>query len=180
MTQRVMVYIDGSNLYHALRNAEGRADLDFSKFANKLVGEDRQLVRTYYYIAPVDRTKQPKQYQAQQKFFDALQKIDYFELRLGRLVYSKGWPGVPPTEKGVDIRIATDMLTHAVAGIYDVAVLVSGDTDFVDAVQAVKGRGLHVEAALFPAFGSQTLRDAIDKEITLDSDFLSDCWFEAP
>ena len=176
MPQRVMVYIDGSNLYHSLRNAEGRADLDFSKFANKLVGEDRHLVRTYYYNAPLDNRQQPKQYQAQQKFFDALRRVDYFELRLGRLAYNKGRPDVPPTEKSVDILLATDMLVHAVAGIYDVAVLVSGDTDFVDAVQAVKIRGLHVEAALFPGSGSRYLRDAADKVISLDSTFLSGCW----
>ena len=175
MGQRVMVYIDGSNLYHSLKHAEGRTRLDLSKFSKKLVGPDRQLVRTYYYNAPLDHKKQPEQYRSQQKFFDALRRIEYFEVRLGRLVYSKGWPGIPPTEKGVDIRIATDMLVHAVADNYDVAVLVSGDTDFVDAVLAVKSRGLHVEAALFPGFRSHKLRDAVDKVISLDSNFLSDC-----
>ncbi len=139
MTQRVMVYIDGSNLYHYLRYSESRTNLDFSKFANKLAGKDRHLVRTYYYNAPLDQMKQPEQYRAQQKFFSSLRKIDYLEVRLGRLSYNKRRPDVAPTEKGVDIRLATDMLLHAVAGIYDVAVLVSGDTDFVDAVQAVKG-----------------------------------------
>lgn len=171
-----MVYIDGSNLYHALRNAEGRTDLDFSKFANKLAGEGRHLVRTYYYNAPLDYKRQPQQHLAQQKFFDALRRVDYLEVRLGRLSYNKQRPDVPPTEKSVDILLATDMLMHAVTGIYDVAVLVSGDTDFVDAVQAIKGRGLHVEAALFPGSGSRYLRDAADKVITLDSAFLSGCW----
>ena len=176
MPHRVMVYIDGSNLYHSLRNAEGRTDLDFSKFADKLVGPDRQLVRTYYYNAPLDSKKQPEQYQAQQKFFDALRRIDYFELRLGRLAYNKLRPDAPPTEKSVDILLATDMLMHAVTGIYDVAVLVSGDTDFVDAVQTIKGRGLHFEVGLFPDSGSRYLRDAADKVISLDSTFLSRCW----
>ena len=176
MADRVMVYIDGSNLYHSLRNVVGRTDLDFSRFSNKLVGADRDLVRTYYYNAPLDHKKQPEQYLAQQKFFDALRRVDYFEVRLGRLAYNKNRPDVPPTEKSVDILLATDMLVHAVAGIYDVAVLVSGDTDFVDAVQAVKARGLHVEAALFPGSGSRYLRDAADKVISLDSAILSECW----
>lgn len=34
-------------------------------------------------------------------------------------------------EKGVDVRIATDMITLAGADDYDVAVLVSSDADFV-------------------------------------------------
>ncbi|MCE2405363.1 MAG: NYN domain-containing protein [Dehalococcoidia bacterium] len=105
----------------------------------------------------------------------ALRRIDYFEVRLGRLVY-RGWPSVPPYEKGVDIRLGTDMLAHGVAENYDVAILVSGDSDFADAVQAVKDRGLHVEAALFPASGSQRLRDVVDKVTLVDLDFLGDCW----
>ena len=110
MPDRVMVYIDGSNLYHSLNQAVGRTDLDFSKFSQKLVGSDRQLVRTYYYNAPVDQTKEPDRYRGQQRFFQALKRIDYFEVRLGRLVY-RNWPSVPPYEKGVDIRLGTDMFT---------------------------------------------------------------------
>lgn len=175
MADRVMVYIDGSNLYYSLRQMTGRKDVDFSKFARKLVGSNRQLVRTYYYNAPIDQDKEPDRYKGQQKFFQALRRIDYFEVRLGRLVY-RGWPDVPPYEKGVDIRLGTDMLAHGVAGNYDVAILVSGDSDFADAVQAVKDRGLHVEAALFASSGSQRLRDVVDRAIPLDVNFLNDCW----
>ena len=175
MADRVMVYIDGSNLYHSLKQAFGRTDVDFSKFSQALVGEDRQLVRTYYYNAPVDQKREPMRYRNQQKFFHALRRIDYFELRLGRLVY-RGWPSVSPFEKGIDIKLGTDMLVHGVSQNYDVAILVSGDTDFVDALQAVKDRGLNVEAALFPSSGSQRLRDVVDKVIPLDAQFLGSCW----
>ena len=175
MPDRVMVYIDGSNLYHSLNEAAGRTDLDFSKFSQKLVGSHRQLVRTYYYNAPVDQTKEPDRYRGQQRFFQAVKRIDYFEVRLGRLVY-RNWPSVPPYEKGVDIRLGTDMLVHGFARNYDVAILVSGDTDFADAVQAVKDRGLHVEVALFNPAGSQRLRDVVDKVTPVDLSFLSDCW----
>ena len=175
MADRVIVYVDGSNLYHSLKQTAGRADLDFSKFSQKLVGAHRQLVRTYYYSAPVDQAKEPQRYRDQQRFFQALRRIDYYEVRLGRLVY-RGWPSIPPYEKGVDIRLGTDMLVHGVAHNYDVAVLVSGDTDFADAVQAVKDRGLHVEVALFSPTGSQRLRDVADKVVLVDQSFLSDCW----
>ncbi|MCE2405362.1 MAG: NYN domain-containing protein [Dehalococcoidia bacterium] len=69
MADKVMVYIDGSNLYHSLTKTAGRTNLDFSKFTNKLVGSDRQLVRTYYYNAPVDQFKEPQRYKLQQRFF---------------------------------------------------------------------------------------------------------------
>lgn len=48
----VNVYIDGSNLYHLLRNCIGRTDLDFLAFAQKLT-RARQLQRIYYYTAPI-------------------------------------------------------------------------------------------------------------------------------
>ena len=50
-------------------------------------------------------------------------------------------------EKGVDVRLATDMVAMGLQNRYDVAVLVSGDGDFADAVQIVKDAGKHVELA---------------------------------
>ena len=90
---KVNVYIDGSNLYHTLNSVMGRTDLDFSRFAEKLAG-DRRLQRIYYYTAPIDQTKQAETYRVQQRFFEALRRVDYLELRLGRLIY-RDWPNVP-------------------------------------------------------------------------------------
>ena len=175
MPDRVNIYIDGSNLYHGLRDVAGRTSLDFGRFATKLVGE-RRLIRAYYYNAPIDQDRDPDTYRSQQKFFQALRATDYFEVRLGRLVYLDSWPATPPHEKGIDIKIAIDMLTHGQGHIYDVAILVSGDTDFADAIYAVKELGRHVEVALFPSSASERLREAADHTITIDHAFLSGCW----
>lgn len=59
---------------------------------------------------------------------------------------------------------------------YDVAILVSGDSDFADALQAVKDLGRHVEVALFGTRGSQRLREVADKVIEIDLSFLASCW----
>ena len=172
---RVMVFIDGSNLYHSLRDYFKRSDLDFEKFYHKLVGV-RRLVRVYYYNAVVDQTKDAQQYANQQRFFDKMRRLPYLEIRLGRLIY-RGWPTTPPYEKGIDIKLATDMLVHAFRENYDVAILVSGDTDFADALQAVKDQGKHVEVALFGGgSSSQHLRDVADKVIILDQNYLQGCW----
>lgn len=102
--------------------------------------------------------------------------VPYFEVRLGRLVY-RNWPVAPPFEKGIDVRLATDMLTHAHRGNFDVTLLVSGDSDFADVLQAVKDQGKHVEVALFgSATSSIKLRDVADRVITLDAAFLTKCW----
>ena len=50
-------------------------------------------------------------------------------------------------EKGVDVRLATDMVTNGFKNLYDVAILISGDADFSHAIQAVKDVGKHVEVA---------------------------------
>ncbi len=173
--ERVAIYIDGSNLYHSLKNEFSRTDLDFEKFCNKLLGK-RYLVRIYYYNVPLDQTKEPDQYKDQQKFFSRMRRLPYLETRLGRLIY-RNWPNEPPYEKGLDVKLATDMLVHGFQDNYDTITLVSSDSDFADALQALKDKGKHVDIALFGStWASQHLRDIADKVITLDADFLSQCW----
>lgn len=172
---RVMVFIDGSNLYHSLKKFFQRADIDMGKFAEKLL-DKRRLIRTYYYNAVVGRREEPERFKDQQAFFNSVAAVPYMELRLGRLVYVN-WPNSPPYEKGVDVQLATDLLTHSFKNNYDVAVLVAGDNDYVGALQAVKDNGKHVEVALFgKERTSHQLREVADRIITIDGRFLRGCW----
>ncbi|MFH0847186.1 MAG: NYN domain-containing protein [Chloroflexota bacterium] len=172
---RVMIFIDGSNLYHSLKKFFKRADIDMGKFAQKLL-EKRRLVRTYYYNARVGRREEPERYKDQEAFFESVASVPYTELRLGRLVYIN-WPNTPPYEKGVDIQLATDLLTHSFKNNFDVGVLVAGDNDYVGALQAVKDNGKHVEVALFgKERGSRQLREVADRIINIDGHFLRGCW----
>ena len=176
MAERVMIFIDGSNLYHSLKNYFKRTDLDIGKFCRKLL-ERRQLVRIYYYNAKVGQRQEPELYKQQQAFLSGINAIPYTELRLGRLVYTSNWPTVPPYEKGTDVQLATDMITHSYKSNYDVGILVAGDNDFAGAVQAVKDNGKHVEVALFGKQGtSQQLRAVADRVISINSRVLKDCW----
>ena len=170
--QRVMIFIDGSNLYHSLKKNKV-LNIDYSKLIKLLIG-DRYLVRVYYYNAPVNRKENEEKATAQQKFFNALSKIDRFELRLGRLEpRPKKCPEcnaslLTHTEKGVDIMIATDMLAMAHRKSCDTAILVSGDGDFSYAVQAVKDFGINVEVACFKKNLANHLKKTADKIIYLD------------
>jgi uncharacterized LabA/DUF88 family protein len=175
MTERVMIFIDGSNLYHSLKNFFKRTDIDIGKLGSKLL-DKRRLIRIYYYNAKVGLKEEPARYRDQQAFFASVSAIPYCELRLGRLVYIN-WPNTPPYEKGVDIQLATDMITHSFKNNYDVAVLVAGDNDYVGALQAVKDNGKNVEVALFgKERTSRQLRVATDKVITINGRFLRGCW----
>ena len=169
--ERVMIFIDGSNLYHSLKSQFGHADINFEAFCRKLTG-DRNHVRSYYYNAPIDQTKEAEHYQDQQKFFQDMRRIPYLEVRLGRLVY-RNWPSEPPYEKGIDVMMTTDILLLSFRDTFDTLIMVGGDTDLADALQAVKDMGRHVEVALFGApWTSQRLRDVADRIIKIDGNFL--------
>lgn len=171
MENRVAIFIDGSNLYHALHGTCGRHDLNFAEFTNKLCGS-RRLLRTYYYNVLQDPTQRPDSYREQQEFLDILRKTPYLEVRLGSMKIAQGIA----VEKGVDIMLATDLLTFAWNDFYDVAVLVSGDSDFTYALQAVKNMGKHVEVAYFESGVSKDLLDVADNRHLLDRSFFRDLW----
>ena len=172
---RVMIFIDGSNLYHSLKSYFKRTDIDIGRFCRKML-DRRRLIRIYYYNAVVGRKEEPERYRDQQSFFTSVRSIPYFELRLGRLVYIN-WPNAPPYEKGVDIQLTTDLLTHGYKNNYDVAILIAGDSDYVGALQAVKDNGKNAEVALFgKERTSRPLREVADRIITIDGRLLRGCW----
>lgn len=169
--ERVVIFIDGSNFYHCLMAEFHRADVDFSKLAQTL-SMGRRLIRTYYYNAVVRREEGEERYQSQQRFFENLKRVPYLDLRLGRLEKRGG----TTVEKGIDVKVATDMLWQAHNNVYDTAILVSGDADYVPAVEAVKAIGKHVEVAFVTSGRSLDLQQTADKFIALDTSVLSACW----
>ena len=58
-------------------------------------------------------------------------------------------------EKGVDVRMATDMISLAWVDNYDIAVLLSSDRDFVPVAQFLETRGIKVIHGAFPPKGAQ-------------------------
>jgi uncharacterized LabA/DUF88 family protein len=171
MEDRVAIFIDGSNLYHALRANLGRHDLNFAEFASRLCGS-RRLFRTYYYNVLQDQTQRPDGYRDQQEFLDILRRTPYLEIRLGGTKVAQGIP----VEKGIDIMLATDLLYFAWNDFYDVAVLVSGDSDFAYALQAVKNMGKHVEVAYFESGISKDLLNIADNRHPLNRSFFTGLW----
>lgn len=176
--ERVMIFIDGNNLYHSLKHVIGKTNLEFEKFSRRLAGE-RQLIRTYYYNAPLNRDDDDDKHRQQQSFFDSLDSVPYLTKRFGRLERRNVRHTLPdgtfistPTyvEKGVDTHIVIDMLTFAFKDTYDTAILVSGDEDFTVVVEKVKELGKHVEVANLG--GSFILRQSADKYVLIDHQFL--------
>ncbi len=171
MEKRVAIFIDGSNLYHALQTNFKQHNLNFTAFASKLCGQ-RHLFRIYYYNVLQDPIQRPDGRKEQQDFLDALQKIPYLEIRLGGTKLSQG----VPVEKGIDIMLATDLLYFAQNDSYDVAILVSGDADFTYALQAVKNMGKHIEVAYFESGVSRDILNVADEQHLLNRSFFGGLW----
>mgnify|MGYP001160847051 FL=1 len=168
---RVMVFIDGSNLYHVLSQQCGRHDLQFDKFALKLAN-GRKLQRTYYYNIRQESEINPTVGTEQQKFLESMYDTPYVEVRLG--IWKQR--GEIMVEKGVDVMLATDLVTNAYNDHYDTAVVVSGDADFYPALQAVKDVGKHIEVAAFDmnlSTESARVSDVVQK---LNKTFFTGLW----
>jgi uncharacterized LabA/DUF88 family protein len=72
--------------------------------------------------------------------------------------------------------LATDLLRFACDELYDIAVLVSGDSDFAYALQAAKNIGKHVEVAYFERSISKDLLDVADYCQLLNRTFFKGLW----
>jgi uncharacterized LabA/DUF88 family protein len=163
--ERVMVFIDGSNLYHILKvlvQNKKPNDLNFEKFIKHLT-ENRTLIKTYYYNAPLDLTRNLGNYMKQQRFFEKLQKIHNFQLVLCRMQKVKIDGKIVYQVKEDDIHLAVDMVKLAYNNAYDTAILVSSDGDFVPAIDVVKERGKRVENVGFENKFSYHLKQRCDR-----------------
>lgn len=169
--RRVMIFIDGSNLYHVLKQNTDKHDLDYKRFSEKLTG-DRDLIRTYYYNIRQESPDNPSLAEKQDRFLKALYETQYLEVKLG-IWKARGQTMV---EKGVDVMIATDLIMHAYEDHYDIAILVSGDADFYPALQAVKDIGKQVEVAAFDSNLSAEAAKSADVVLRFDNAYFDDLW----
>ncbi len=71
-------------------------------------------------------------------------------------------------QKGVDTALAVDMVFMAAKSLFDVALLISADSDLVAAAQSVKDLGKHVELGVFSTTKAMHLKQICDKTIVLD------------
>ena len=168
-TERIIVFIDGSNVYHivkALLPDKKQFDFSFERLLIHILG-NRKLVRFYYYNAPLDRRKDEKSYMKQQRFFDKIRKMPKCKFVLCRMQKRKVDGKIIYEVKEDDIRLAVDMVKLAYNNAYDTAILVSSDGDFVPAIQAVKEIGKNVENIGFENRVSYHLQQEADKFVML-------------
>ena len=164
--ERVSIFIDGSNLYHSLKSLEG-VKIDFEKLIKEL-SRNRILTNAFYYIAPLDITSNEEKYWKHQKFLAELEKIPGFKVVLCTLRKYHKEDGTFGFEvKGDDVYLANDLLVGAYENLYDTAILVSGDEDFIPVINTLKRLNKKTENAFFMSTSSKKLRKLCDKAVNL-------------
>ncbi len=196
--KRVIVYIDGFNLFFALRekNWPFFMWLDVTKLAQKLISTNQTLVEVKYFTSRI--TNNPGKQKRQNTYLDALGTLNNLQIIYGN--YQTEFLSCPgcgvvkhiPGEKQTDVNIATEMLVDAFTDKADDLILITADSDQCPAMKAVRSAGKRVVIALPPGrekfmevkfaadssfdISAKHLRDALlPEEITLPSGFVIKC-----
>jgi len=164
--ERVMIFVDGSNVFKSIGNLNRERGTEFRIDYLKLrdyLANGRNLVRTYYY-----GSENAPSSDSQRGFISVLRNSG-FEVCLKPLRTYQGDDGRDiRVEKGIDIALATDLVSLAWENAFDTAVIVSGDSDFLEAIRRVKQKGRKVEIVAFNASFSADMKTAGDRTVILD------------
>ena len=156
---RTIVYIDGFNLYYrALKKRPQYRWLNLKTMAEEVLAPENEVVRVNYYTARASGKLSPDTPRRQQIYFDALATVPEIEITLGRFLVTRPYAGLAPPpqggkpsfqpwpnvvrivkteEKGSDVNLGAHLVRDAYTGAFDVAAVVTNDTDLVEPVRIV-------------------------------------------
>jgi hypothetical protein len=153
---KISIFFDGQNFYRSLLRYDESLRVDYDRLATWIaqqVGGPNALFSGAYYYVGVSAAAPP----VVEGFLKGLElRPGYFVKREPRVRRSGRCPHCAAeyeytTEKRVDTRLVADLIQYAAGGAFDAAVLVSGDDDFVPAVEAVNALGRQVWVATWAA-----------------------------
>ena len=143
---RAIVLIDAQNIYRGARRAffgDNAASSRDGQYAPRALaellaarhrdGQARTLLETRIYTGRPDGFVNPRGHAANVRQCRAWEES-------GVVVHQRPLQyvnGRSPTEKGIDVSIAVDLMNAAASGRFDVAVVCSADTDLIPAIEAV-------------------------------------------
>ena len=149
-SERVMVFIDGNNLYHCLKEKDWRTWIDIGLLAERLVG-DRILVHIYYYNAPPPSNKPYTE--KGNAYFSRVKKTPNLTFRYSWLQSTEKADEYGRyrsyREKGCDTAVTADIVSLAARDEYDTAIIVASDGDYAPAAKALGDDGKYVEVIYF-------------------------------
>jgi hypothetical protein len=158
---RTIVYVDGFNLYFRLLvNRPAAKWLNIKVLAEKLLSPSNAVAGVKYYTARVSGRMDATAPARQQIYLDALSTVPEISIHMGsfllsekfaglvkppefrpRVVLAPPWPDVVKVikveEKGSDVNLASHLLLDAFQGNFDVAAVLSNDSDLVEPIRIV-------------------------------------------
>jgi len=148
---RIVVFIDGQNFYNDCKklfsNGETYPHLLGKELCSARFGDKRELKQVRFYTGIHTPNRKPKMHAYMTRRLELMKRTGVWVFARP-LKYSLQWiknrddgPAfieiMQGREKGVDVRLALDLVRLAVEGEYDVAVIISTDTDLDEAIRDV-------------------------------------------
>jgi len=158
---RTIVYVDAFNIYFRMLDKNPALKwLDLKKLCRRLLRPVNQIVGIKYYTARVSGRLDADGPRRQQLYLDALATIPELSMYWGTFLITEKFAGLvkPPNfrpktnlaqpwpavvkvikveEKGTDVNLASHLLLDAFQDAYDVAVVLSNDTDLIEPIRIV-------------------------------------------
>lgn len=176
-TKRVAVFVDGFNLYHGLHDLSGRKHLwlDLMGLSRRLLKPHQRLVEVSYFTARV--RNHPAGAKRQDLYIRALQAtgVRVVEGRFQEKTQQCRGCGTSwrtYEEKETDVNLCIALIDGARRHAFDVGLIVSGDSDMVPAVKAVRAMnsGVRLVAAFPPKRFSRELQDSVHARLHVGAD----------
>lgn len=161
--ERMIIFIDARNLLggqEEFSNIVPKYQFGYSEMLAHF-SKDFHIIRGYYYDGAPHESQQSG---GKKDFFNWLRHLG-ITLRLKEIDFSSP----KPSQKGVDIFLTSDMISLAYENAYDIAVIVSGDGDYVALIELVKSKGKKVWVVSFKSSLSDKLRKCADKVLVIDN-----------
>lgn len=180
---RVMVFIDYQNFnINLLEHYKGKQFKAINYWAlgraiNDIIPFHSEVIKTYLFAyKPCDELMKLDKYAKYYTWLTELRKTPYLEIIEGRqelrtyedIKLDINNPKTYRTEeKETDINLATHMLSKGFQNAYDIAILVSGDTDYIKVVETLHNIGKTVVIAHFPHQNVSRYDEICDANIVL-------------
>lgn len=176
----VAMFIDGGYLNAILHNEFGDARIHYRALVEEIIGElgRLDLLRAYYYHCPPYQSNPPTPEESQRfsqmdRFFNTLRRLPRFEVRLGKLArYYDDQGNAVFKQKRVDILMGVDLVLLAVKQRISHAVLITGDSDLLPAIEVARNERVVVHLYHGETYHNE-LWDACDERVRIDEAFVS-------
>ena len=173
--RRVMIFIDGGYLREGFKRIYKHERINWPGLyvlLKTLAQEERrypEVIRAYYYDAIVDPMENPDKFKKQKEYFSEIEEHGVYDVKLARLKKTEK----RARQKGADVKLAVEMVTKAFQNHYDIAILLTGDDDFLDLVKTVKDlTDKRVYGAFYPDHISEDLWKSFDRKQPLTKQLL--------